>query len=128
MSDLEGKILYKGNIEDTLATTLKEDFCVIPQDMLDNIAQHGPKEAKEELMDMLHDISRQANMVQIQKWDKRTLLLAEQHEKYLQGYKIMNKTGTVVRKKPKTNRNSKCSCGSGSKYRKCCGKKDINDS
>ena len=29
---------------------------------------------------------------------------------------------TLVRKEPKIGRNDKCPCGSGKKYKKCCGK------
>jgi SEC-C motif-containing protein len=31
------------------------------------------------------------------------------------------KTGTVVRAEPKTGRNDPCPCGSGKKYKQCCG-------
>ncbi len=33
------------------------------------------------------------------------------------------KSGTVVNTTPKVGRNDKCPCGSGKKYKKCCGKK-----
>jgi uncharacterized protein YecA (UPF0149 family) len=32
------------------------------------------------------------------------------------------KTDTVVRESPKVGRNDPCPCGSGKKYKQCCGK------
>lgn len=36
-------------------------------------------------------------------------------------YKAQKTSGTVVRGTPKTGRNDPCPCGSGKKYKKCCG-------
>ena len=37
---------------------------------------------------------------------------------------IFGRTYTVVRDAPKIGRNEPCHCGSGKKYKKCCGPKD----
>ena len=38
------------------------------------------------------------------------------------------KPGTVVRKEEKVGRNDPCSCGSGKKYKKCCGRRQATAS
>ena len=49
-------------------------------------------------------------------WDA---ILTEERRKEL--YKEQKKSGTVVKEK-KTGRNDPCPCGSGKKYKHCCGK------
>lgn len=49
-------------------------------------------------------------------WDS---ILTEEKRKEL--YKEQKKSGTIV-KGPKVGRNDPCPCGSGKKYKKCCGK------
>lgn len=49
-------------------------------------------------------------------WDS---ILSEEKRKEL--YKEQKKSGTIV-KGPKVGRNDPCPCGSGKKYKKCCGK------
>ena len=47
-------------------------------------------------------------------------ILPEEHRKNVQ--KEYNKSKIVVNKDPKVGRNDPCPCGSGKKYKKCCGK------
>ena len=47
-------------------------------------------------------------------------ILPEEHRKSVQ--KEYNKSKIVVNKEPKVGRNDPCPCGSGKKYKKCCGK------
>ena len=52
-------------------------------------------------------------------WDS---ILTEEKKKEL--YKKQKASGTIV-KVPKIGRNDPCPCGSGKKYKKCCGKERI---
>ena len=52
-------------------------------------------------------------------WDD--LFDTDQKQRLLDEYKLEKRSGTVV-KDPKTGRNDPCPCGSGLKYKKCCGK------
>ena len=54
-------------------------------------------------------------LYELEVWDK---LLTEERRKEL--YKEQKKSGTVVKDK-KVGRNDPCPCGSGKKYKKCCG-------
>ena len=50
---------------------------------------------------------------EVKKWMKK-------HPEVLQGGEAV-KVETVRREEPKTGRNNPCPCGSGKKYKKCCG-------
>lgn len=52
----------------------------------------------------------------LEEWDN---LLSEEKRKEL--YKEQKKSGTVIKEK-KVGRNDPCPCGSGKKYKKCCGR------
>lgn len=55
-------------------------------------------------------------LYELPQWDE---IFTEEQKKEL--YKEQKKSGTVV-KGPKIGRNDPCPCGSGKKYKKCCGK------
>lgn len=55
-------------------------------------------------------------LYELPQWDS---ILSEERRKEL--YKEQKKSGTIV-KGPKIGRNDPCPCGSGKKYKKCCGK------
>lgn len=55
-------------------------------------------------------------LYKLPQWDS---LLAEERRKEL--YKQQKSSGTIV-KPPKIGRNAPCPCGSGKKYKKCCGR------
>ena len=55
-------------------------------------------------------------LYELPQWDA---ILSEERRKEL--YKEQKKSGTIV-KGPKIGRNDPCPCGSGKKYKKCCGK------
>ncbi|MFR5601558.1 MAG: SEC-C metal-binding domain-containing protein [Lachnospiraceae bacterium] len=55
-------------------------------------------------------------LYELPQWDA---ILTEERRKEL--YKEQKKSGTIV-KGPKIGRNDPCPCGSGKKYKKCCGK------
>lgn len=55
-------------------------------------------------------------LYELKEWDS---ILSEEDRKRL--YKEQKASGTVV-KKDKIGRNDPCTCGSGKKYKKCCGK------
>jgi len=55
-------------------------------------------------------------LYELPQWDE---LLTEERRKEL--YKEQKASGTIV-KGPKVGRNDPCPCGSGKKYKKCCGK------
>ena len=53
--------------------------------------------------------------------DKEVKKWMQKHPEVLQGGETI-KVETVRREEPKIGRNDPCSCGSGKKYKKCCGK------
>ena len=52
--------------------------------------------------------------------DKEVKKWMQKHPEVLQGGDVV-KVETVRREEPKIGRNDPCSCGSGKKYKKCCG-------
>lgn len=56
-------------------------------------------------------------LYELPQWDA---LLTEESRKEL--YREQKKSGTVVRSEKKVGRNDPCPCGSGKKYKQCCGR------
>ena len=56
------------------------------------------------------------HLLALPQWDN--VFSAEEREKL---YKEQKSSGTIVREGEKTGRNDPCPCGSGKKYKKCCG-------
>ena len=93
----------------------------------DSLKEANPIESMEESTPIKIEIDPEKlyyNMVEakadwlysLPEWDK---ILSEERRKEL--YKEQKKSGTVVKGK-KTGRNEPCPCGSGKKYKHCCGK------
>jgi len=59
---------------------------------------------------------------EIQRRQDRWLKEAREEEAELFGLDDREPTGTYVREQPKVGRNAPCPCGSGRKYKQCCGK------
>jgi preprotein translocase subunit SecA len=51
-----------------------------------------------------------------------TQIVVEAFDAALDGRRPGEQQGTIVREQPKVGRNEPCPCGSGKKYKKCCGK------
>jgi SEC-C domain protein len=93
----------------------------------ESITEPNPLETMDEATDIRIEIVPEKlyyNMVEakaewlytLPQWDA---ILTEERRKEL--YKEQKKSGTVVKEK-KTGRNDPCPCGSGKKYKHCCGK------
>ena len=54
--------------------------------------------------------------------DTQTIETAVNNQQ-VSNYKYLGKTHTIIREYEKINRNDKCPCGSGKKYKNCCLKK-----
>ena len=70
----------------------------------------------DEIVDMFRYTIKEMNANGIPQWDE---IFTEEKKKEL--YVEQKKSGTVV-KGPKIGRNDPCPCGSGKKYKHCCGK------
>jgi uncharacterized protein YchJ len=55
---------------------------------------------------------------QFQQFFKKTIGTVD-----IDGTHVVNSGGTAVRRFPKLGPNAPCPCGSGTKYKKCCGRK-----
>ena len=51
--------------------------------------------------------------------DTQTIETAVQNQ-HVSNYRYLGKTRTIIREYEKINRNDKCPCGSGKKYKNCC--------